>query len=1403
MCAGLAATIGMTTATALADFPYARAGADTTDYSDLFLGTEVPNDICGDSNEFKYSASALPDSQNGINNARPTELGGVRGAHVVDKNPPGNCGTPPFTASAKPTAWKLTTGRPDVTLAVLDSGIKWNDSGAMGDLRFKTRINKGEVPRPKGSCAGSGYDCNNDGVFNLADYTNDPRVTNVLNNDTRRVGPNGILTPQDVLIAFSDPAFDDDGKKGERDDDGNGYVDDMVGWDFLDNDNDPFDDVQYGHGTGEARGSTSEANNKAQGDNAGSCPNCMVIHMRVGNSFIADVNRFAAAVTYATDNDVQVVQSALGTLNNSTSARKAIDYAYRHGVTSILSAADEDAQHNNQPSLPHSILVNSVRDSPFPAQPGYPGKSYLTFNGCTNFNAKITLAIPSTSCSSDAVGVSSGLAGLAYSAAYTAADRGLLDDHPDRGACETVDGEPCVITPNEVRQVLASGRIGGAPQVDDINFTSPPSGGPEPSCAPPIPGCTSPFGAGNAVRALVNLNRPSLLGGPPVSESYQARAGHDQFYGYGRVNMAKALGTLLPPASADSVLPPEAEIFSPEWYEQIDPSQEQIAVEGEVFARGSDYKCEVLVAPGQYPNQARSDASPPGDFHPVGNGWCDGTVHSGTDAGEQHAGVLASINVAALKGFFPVDTQASNFTGAQPEASPATGNGRPAFAPNSFTYKVVVTTTGSPELSGEDQRMSYLHRDADMLDGFPRTATKPGTDGGQFPSGDGESSPAFADLDGDNRNELIYATSDGSVHAVRPDGTELDGWPVKGETPDFVGDHAAARGYATGNVPVQDGGANLSSVAVGDTDGNGLLEVYGADLEGRLLGWDYEGKRIFTERTNPAFSGRPLTPFANVRLNERNRIQPGFIGSPVLVDLDDDGDQELLAASMDRHLYAWEADDSNPGSPGGADALDGYPELVVDFDKVDSVDPTTHAVTFKGDADSFQQGGMIDTPAVADLDEDGKPEIVVGTNEGYEETPNTSILTNPSFQTVAATGLIDPGNTRLFALDARGDRDGNPLSRDIMFDPDGNPATKEWPVSIAFLIGNLLPIVGEGVTGSPVIGPADCPSGGSGPKIAAISYAGPGYVLNPDGSSCYGEESNGTYRVLGTDQGASSDAVDRPIIPAVGNPAFGDLTGAGNPALVIPAAGLQRALALALPENQPASQDYISAWDTVDGQFHANFPQTQNDLSFLTGPSVADIDGLPGEEVVSGSASLDLNAYNAAGVAVPGWPKLSSDWTITNPLLGSFGTLDTEGTETPSPLDGPRKVVVGMTRSGYVNAYETLAPACSPGSWPRFHHDNENSGNYERDAILPGKPTDLAAASGNLSFGAPGDDLLCGTADSYELVTSDSPIDESSFDDAEALAGAPNPGAAGSEQSFAVPTGAKRYVAIRAVDEQG
>src|SRR5436190_5882010 len=1313
---------------ALASFPYARSGANTHDFTDLYLNAgETPNDLGGDGNTDKFAAT--PDSANGPQiNSNPVELNGVRGAHLDDAD-----------ASAQ-TAWMTTSGRPDVTIAVLDSGIKWNDPGAMNDLRLKVHLNKGELPIPEhgdGSSCGV-YDCNGDGVFNVADYANDPRVSL---SDPRRVGPRGVMTPQDLIIAFTDGT----------DSDSNGFVDDIAGWDFLDNDNDPFDDVQYGHGTGEASDSSSEADN---GDQAGACPNCMVLPLRVGDSFVADDNRFAQAALYATDNGIDVIQEALGTLNNSSLARQAVDYAYRHGVTVIASAADEAAQHNNWPSsLPHVILVNSVTTGAAPA----PDQSYLSFNGCTNFNAKITLAIPSSSCSSNATGLGAGMAGLVYSAALDANAAGALSSYPDASLCVRTNGNPCVITPNEVRQVMASGIVDGQAQADDVDFAGSPPQGAEPSCSPVAsPGCTDPGGPGGLLQTQVNANRQLPIGPPGLFESYPARKGPDQFYGYGRVNMARALAAVLaghgsnPPPSR---IPPEAEITSPQWYQQVDPDGSALSVDGQVFARGHDYTCEVLVAPGQYPNNARTTDSPPGDFKPLGNGWCDGTSSHSAD----HSGTLGQTSIAQLEQRFPAGT---DFQGPEPQASPANDNGRPNAAPHSFTVEVLVRSTqGGHQLTGQDRRAAYLERDQSMLSGFPKAITRGAITAGT-PTGDGESSPVLADLNGDNRNELIVAGSDGFVHALEPDGSELPGWPVRGDRPPL---HIGERAFQSGEVSSNVGGAILGSVAVADANGDGVPEVYVDDMEGRVYGWSATGQRIFTAESNPAFSGKPLQPFVNPRYqpgqSKFHRTQQGFVASPVLADLDGDGKLEVIAAGMDRHLYAWHLN----GTP-----VAGFPVLVVDPTKVQSVDPQTHQVTFKADAGSLQQGAIVDTPAVGDLNGDGKPEIVVGTNEEYEAASdggwNAAPANSASFnllgqvqqgidqfkqQCVAQGGgtscdhipdvPLTPANSRLYAIHPDGTQHA------------GGPFLAGWPAKVAIVNGELLPVVGEGITGYPVIGNVDCGSGG-GAKVGAMANNGLAYVFGTNGQSCYGR-GGGADIPLQTD--GYGNQPDHPLVPAVGLPAFADLDGTGL-SFIAPAAGLGRALDVAFPDYQPTGQDFLAAWSVPGaGQLRPNFPQPVNDLQFLTGPSVADLDGSSGQEIVEGTASMDLNAFSAAGSELSGWPKLTGDWTVANPTIGSFGTLDTSSTA--------HKVVISETRSGYIDAYTTSASACSPSAWPRFHHDNANSGDYGRDATLPGRPFGVHATQSQISFQAPGDDLLCGRADHYQVRTPSQPIDESSF----------------------------------------
>jgi hypothetical protein len=1341
-------------ATALAEFPYPAPSGNPSDYTQYKIPSgadKAPNEIAGGL-AFKFAAT--PEPGNEPTNSNPYELNGVRGPSTADQ-------------ADVDQAWRTSTGRPDVTIATLDSGIKWNDRGAMSDLRKKTRISKGEAPEPQTgravaledgvNCAtfdGAGYDKNEDGVFNVVDYACDPRVER---DPAKRkeagkpegVGPADMLDPQDVLIAFTD---------GD-DDDSNGFKDDMVGWDFLDDDNDPYDDVQYGHGTGEAEDGFGEANN---GGAVSQCPNCMGIHMRVGDSFIADVNNFAEAVVYATDNDVEVVQEALGTLNHSKFGLDAVEYAYDHGVTIIASAADEAAQHHNWPSsYPHVVMVNSVtkyNSTTNPAPPPATGRSYLAFNGCTNFMANVTLAIPSTSCSSDAVGQSAGMAGLMYSAALNAHERG---ENPLRNhaTCRRTNGRPCVISANEVRQLMASGTVEGTQQADDVDFLSSPKGGAEPSCNPPVLYCNDPNNPGKV--SLITAHRPIQPFVPPNTRSYTARKGHDQFYGYGRVNMNRAVDSL-----DAKLIPPEVEIRKPvEWWNQIDPSKPTFPLEAQISSRAPTYTCEVFIAPGSYPN---NDTGSAGDFKKVQSSWCDGKTARGVPLN----GKVADVSIDQLKSLFPANAQ--GFNDREPgKGTEQTSNGRPNTEPYGFVVKIVATAkVGDKTLTGQDRRNDYLHRDQDQLDRFPK----------KLPT-DGAASPLFVDLDGDNRNELVVATSDGDVHAYRRDGSELAGWPVKSDALPIHDDPRPGRRRFGPR------GAILASPAAADLDGDGTPEVVAADLEGKLYAWNAAGRRVFQRETEIRFSGKPLAPFADVRRGKKYRTQHGILASPVLADLDrdDGGKLEVVVAGMDRHVYAWNHD----GSP-----VDGYPVLVADYSKLQDrrADETTHALNFKPDVGDLNQGAIINTPAVGDLDgdpndegPDEKPEIVVGTNEEYEPgkagEPPVDFNQTQSYSVAAA--LLDPVNSRMYALKPEGDDNG----------PNEGPApyVHGWPTPIAFLLAEILPVVGEGITGSPVISMVNCPPGGEGPKVGAISAAGPAYVLNEDGSSCYGKE-GGRKRTTATDTSSSTRVTDKPSIPAFGQPVFGDM-GDGT-SLFVPSAGLIRALDVAANEYQLGGQDQLSGFNAQTGAFRANYPVQMNDLQFLSGPAVADIDGLPGQEIVNGSASLDLQAYDLAGLPVNAkWPKLTSDWMVSTPLIGSFGDLETDS--------GAKKTIVAVTRSGLIHAYRTEAGACTGGSWPKFHHDNANSGDYRRDAVAPGKPGRAAFVDNGFNFAAPGDDLLCGTAERYELVHSDRPISGSTFDEAEPLSGAPAPAKAGTAQRVALAAGVKRYVALRAGDEQG
>ncbi len=601
-------------------------------------------------------------------------------------------------------------------------------------------------------------------------------------------------------------------------------------------------------------------------------------------------------------------------------------------------------------------------------------------------------------------------------------------------------------------------------------------------------------------------------------------------------------------------------------------------------------------------------------------------------------------------------------------------------------------------MTGEDRRQLYLHRDQDMLPGFPRELRT-----------DGDSSPLLIDLAGDDRNQLVLATSDGQVHAFRPNGSELPGWPVHTLRLALHAGESAYRSVGTGHYC-----AVLGALAGGDLFHDGRIEIVADDNCGNVYAWDSRGRLVFLEHSNPAFSGAPLTPFHTVRAGPRDRTERGFLASPVLGRLSKGPGLDIVVAGDDRHVYAWRPSERRLGGS----ALPGFPVLVADPDKLSAVDPLTNRLTFspvrasRNPGIDEDQGKIVDTPAIAEVG--GKPEIFVGTNEEYavntgDEGPiNAGALTNASLGVLGATGLLPFANGRVYAIKATGGRMtcSGGTCHSSAFEPG-------WPKKVGIIDRGLLPDVGEGVDGSPVVAPLTCPNGGHGMKIGVTPDAGPSYVFNPNGSSCYGTDPTGRDNTLETDFSAGNGQYDHPAFSAVGYGAFGTLDGRSID-YFMPEAGLLRTLDVALPDYQ-GGQDFVASWNVASGQQRPGFPGEVNDLQFLTGPVVGAITTGPAQEVLGGTSSLDLYAFGANGLpASSAWPKLTGDWIIATPTLGSFGTLDY------SP--GARKDVVTITRSGTLSVYSTPASACSPSSSPRFHHDNWNSGDYVVDAVDPGVP---------------------------------------------------------------------------------
>ncbi len=239
------------------------------------------------------------------------------------------------------------------------------------------------------------------------------------------------------------------------------------------------------------------------------------------------------------------------------------------------------------------------------------------------------------------------------------------------------------------------------------------------------------------------------------------------------------------------------------------------------------------------------------------------------------------------------------------DGSPVTG--WPIYIPIMITSPVTLgdmDNDGDLEIvlpTADMNRVYAWHHDATPVTGWPVVA---GTTGGSA-----SCSATIADLNNDGYNDVIVGSISSHLYAWDRFGTSLPGWPQPTE------------GIVWCRAP-----------AVADLDHDGDLEIVIGDMSAKVYVWHHDGSMA---------AGWPILTGAGT-----GGVRP----APVVADIDNDNDLEIFACSWtDRRVNAWHHD----GSP-----VAGWP------------------VTIPGNY------GMVSTPAIGDLDDSPGLEIMIATYNG-------------------------------------------------------------------------------------------------------------------------------------------------------------------------------------------------------------------------------------------------------------------------------------------------------------------------------------------------------------------------------------------------------------------------------------
>ena len=144
------------------------------------------------------------------------------------------------------------------------------------------------------------------------------------------------------------------------DDDENGYIDDIHGYNFIYNNGDPIDD--YGHGTYCSGIIAAKGNNDL--DITGICWNTKIMALKFMGVFgEGSTSDAVLAIYYAVENGADVISNSWSSPDESLLLKDAVDYAYNQGVIVVASSGNDGSDVPQYPASYKNVISVAATDS--------------------------------------------------------------------------------------------------------------------------------------------------------------------------------------------------------------------------------------------------------------------------------------------------------------------------------------------------------------------------------------------------------------------------------------------------------------------------------------------------------------------------------------------------------------------------------------------------------------------------------------------------------------------------------------------------------------------------------------------------------------------------------------------------------------------------------------------------------------------------------------------------------------------------------------------------------------------------------------------------------------------------------------------------------------------------------